>query len=184
MTEFEVPGPEPDWQPATQPPYGTGRNPASQYSVWEHVAPLFQLIGGVALPVQPIARRLCLRVERSWDGLDELDVALFRLRGFSFAISTHDGNPLCVSSVWLTEPHAEADQALDTLLKVVGIGQDAVVFRGDPREGPRDDPAESTATAQESGVPGDLPTAARPTSPWWARLRRATGMPPAPNKQP
>lgn len=78
MTEIEVPGPEPDWQPATQPPYYTGKNPASQYSVWEHHVPLFQMIGVLALPVQPVAQRLRLQVERSWDGLDELDVVLFR----------------------------------------------------------------------------------------------------------
>ncbi|GGR87396.1 hypothetical protein GCM10010252_27690 [Streptomyces aureoverticillatus] len=81
MTEIEVPGPEPDWQPAAQPPYYTGKNPAYQYSVWEHSAPLFQMIGGLALPVQPVAQRLRLHVERSWDGLDDLDVVLFRLKG-------------------------------------------------------------------------------------------------------
>uniref|UniRef100_A0AAU2VGL5 Uncharacterized protein n=1 Tax=Streptomyces sp. NBC_00003 TaxID=2903608 RepID=A0AAU2VGL5_9ACTN len=70
MTDIEVPGPEPDWQPATQPPYYTGKNPAHQYSVWEHAAPLFRMVGALALPVQPVAQRLRLHVERSWDGLD------------------------------------------------------------------------------------------------------------------
>ncbi|MFJ6495830.1 hypothetical protein [Streptomyces virginiae] len=54
MTETEVPGPEPDWQRATQPPYCTGKNPAHQYSLWEPSAPLFQVIGALALPVQPV----------------------------------------------------------------------------------------------------------------------------------
>ncbi len=125
MTDIEVPGPEPDWQPATQPPYYTGKNPAHQYSVWEHSAPLFQMVGALALPVQPVAQRLRLHVERSWDGLDELDVVLFRLDGFSFAISKHDGNPLGVSYVWLTQPHEQADKALDTLLEVVEMGEEA-----------------------------------------------------------
>ncbi|MGW6710761.1 hypothetical protein ACWGDE_38530 [Streptomyces sp. NPDC054956] len=170
MTEIEVPGPESDWQPATQPPYYTGKNPAYQYSVWEHSAPLFQMIGVLALPVQPIAERLRLQVERSWDGLDELDVVLFRLKGFSFAISKHDGNPLGVSYVWLTQPHEQADKALDTLLEVVGIGEDSVTFRGDAH----DFRAERIATSQETASPDEVSGGTLQTS-LWARLRRAIG---------
>ncbi|MER5758145.1 hypothetical protein [Streptomyces sp. NPDC002082] len=172
MTEIEVPGPEPDWQPATQPSYYTGKNPAYQYSVWEHHAPLFQMIGGLALPVQPVAQRLRLHVERSWDGLDDLDVVLFRLKGFSFAISKHDGIQPAVSCVWLTQPHEQADKALDALLEVVGIGEDAVAFRGDPDE----DPAERTDTAHDAGSPDEAPDVTVPTS-LWARFRRAIGRP-------
>ncbi|MFE0774156.1 hypothetical protein [Streptomyces sp. NPDC058861] len=136
MAEIEVPGPDPDWQPAVQMPYYTGKNPAYQYSVWEHCVPLFQLIGGLVLPVQSVARRLRLQVERSWDGLDELDVVLFRLKGFSFAISKHDGDPRGISDLWLTQPHERADDALDTLLQVIGIGQDAIAFRSDAHKAP------------------------------------------------
>ncbi|MFJ3912336.1 hypothetical protein [Streptomyces vinaceus] len=171
MTEIEVPGPESDWQPATQPPCYTGKNPVYQYSVWEYSAPLFQMIGVLALPVQPVAHRLRLHVERSWDGLDDLDVVMFRLEGFSFAISKHDGNPVGVSCVWLTQPHEQADRALDTLLEVVGIGEEAVVFRGDPRE----DPAQRTATAQDVDSPDEVSGVTLPIS-LRARLRRAIGM--------
>nr|WTB31418.1 hypothetical protein OG781_19725 [Streptomyces sp. NBC_00830] len=125
MSEIEVPGPEADWQEATIPPYGVGKNPAHQWSVWEHCSPLFQMIGVLTLPVQPVAKRLRLHVERSWDGLDALDVVLFRLRGFSFAVSKHDGNPLGVSYVWLTEPSDDSGKALDALLEVVGISEEA-----------------------------------------------------------
>ncbi|MFF8503204.1 hypothetical protein ACF07L_21485 [Streptomyces anulatus] len=170
MTEIEVPEPEPDWQPAAQLPYYTGKNPAYQYSVWEHHAPLFQMIGVLALSVQPVAQRLRLHVERSWDGLDELDVVLFRLKGFSFAISKHDGNPVGVSYVWLTEPHEQADKALDTLLEVVGIGEDAVAFRGDPHK----DPTEPTATLHDSDSPDEATDVPLSTS-LWARFRQAIG---------
>ncbi|MFD9411641.1 hypothetical protein ACFWBN_32105 [Streptomyces sp. NPDC059989] len=170
MKEIEVPGPDPDWQPATQPRHYTGRNPAHQYSVWEHSAPLFQMIGVLALPVQPVAQRLRLHVERSWDGLDDLDVVMFRLKGFSFAISKHDGNPVGVSYVWLTQPHEQADKALDTLLEVVGIGEAAVAFRGDAHE----DPTEPTATAQDAGSQDEVADVTLPTS-LWARFRRAIG---------
>ncbi|WP_405787101.1 hypothetical protein OG753_03630 [Streptomyces sp. NBC_00029] len=171
MTEIEVPGPEADWQPATQPPYYTGKNPAYQYSVWEHSAPLFQMIGALALPVQPVAQRLRLRVERSWDGLDELDVVLFRLEDFSFAISKHDGNPLGVSYVWLTQPHEQADKALNTFLEVLGIGEDAVAFRGDAH----DYRAERIATSQDADSSDEVSGVTLPTS-LWARFRRAIGM--------
>lgn len=171
MPDIEVPGPEPDWQPATQPPYYTGKNPAHQYSVWEHSAPLFQMVGALALPVQPVAQRLRLHVERSWDGLDELDVVLFQLDRFSFAISKHDGNPLGVSYVWLTQPHEQADKALDTLLEVVGIGEDVVAFRGDAH----DFRAERVPTAQDRGCPDKASGVTSPTS-VWGRFRRALGM--------
>ncbi|MFE4262021.1 hypothetical protein [Streptomyces sp. NPDC056883] len=171
MTEIKVPGPEPYWQPATQPPYYTGKNPAYQYSVWEHSVPLFQMIGGLELPVQPVAQRLRLHVERSWDGLDELDVVLFRLKGFSFAISKHDGIQPAISCVWLTQPHEQADKALDTLLAVVGIGEDAVAFRGDAH----DYRAGRMAASQDPGSPDEVPSVLVPTS-VWARFRRAIGM--------
>ncbi|MDG9687867.1 hypothetical protein QC334_34935 [Streptomyces sp. DH18] len=170
MTEVEVPGPELDWQPATQAPYGTGRNPAYQYSAWEHSAHLFQMIGGLVLPVQPVAQRLRLHVERSWDGLDELDAVLFELKGFSFAISKHDGNPLGISYVWLTQPHEQADKALDALLEVVGIGENTVAFRGDAHE----DPAERTAAAKDASTLDEVTDVTSPASPW-ARFRRTIG---------
>lgn len=119
------------------------------------------------LPVQPAARRLRLLVERSWDGLDALDVVLFRLRGFSFALSKHDGNPAGISLVWLTQRHEDADKALDVLLEVIGIGEEAVAFRGDPDEEP---------AAQSSVTHEDAPGASR-----WARLRRLFGAAPSPS---
>ncbi|WP_223838051.1 hypothetical protein [Streptomyces venezuelae] len=130
------------------------------------------MVGVLALPVQPVAQRLRLHVERSWDGVDELEVVLFRLKGFSFAISKHDGNPVGVSYVWLTQPHEQAEKALDTLLEVVGIGEDVVAFRGDAHE----DLAERTAKAQDAGSPDEVSGVALPTS-LWARFRRAIGMP-------
>ncbi|MFJ5688093.1 hypothetical protein ACIQGU_36010, partial [Streptomyces sp. NPDC093099] len=100
----------------------------------------------------------------------ELDVVLFRLKGFSFAISKHDGNPVGVSYVWLTQPHEQADKALDTLLEIVGIREDAVAFRGDAHE----DPAERTATAHKAGSPDEATDITLPTS-LRARFRRAIG---------
>ncbi|MFI1652274.1 hypothetical protein ACH4XT_35815 [Streptomyces avidinii] len=110
-------------------------------------------------------------VERSWDGLDELDVVLFRLDGFSFAISKHDSYPFGFSYVWLTQPHEQADKALDTLLEAVGIGEDAVAFRGDSH----DYRAERIAASQDAGSPDGVSGVPVPTS-LRARFRRAIGM--------
>ncbi|MGW6872074.1 hypothetical protein [Streptomyces xanthophaeus] len=170
MTETEVPGPEPDWQPAMQPPYSTGKDQAHQYSLWQHSASLFEMIGALAMPVHPVAQRLGLEIERSWDGLDGLDVALFRLHGFSFAISKHDAHPFGYSYVWLTQPHKEADTALDTLLEVVGMGEDAVALRGDAD----DYRAERIATSKDAGSSVEAPDVTLPIS-LWARFRRALG---------
>ncbi|WP_405453286.1 hypothetical protein [Streptomyces erythrochromogenes] len=82
------------------------------------------------------------------------------LKGFSLAISKHDGNPRGVSYVWLTEPHEQADEALDTLLEVVGIGEEAVAFRGDAH-----DVREERRTASQEAPPS-----------LWARFRRAIGV--------
>ncbi|MFF3562467.1 hypothetical protein ACFYXS_20745 [Streptomyces sp. NPDC002574] len=117
-----------------------------------------------------MAQRLRLHVERSWDGLDDLDVVLFRLKGFSFAISKHDGNPRGVSYVRLTAPHEQAHKALDTLLEVVGIGEAAVAFRGDAH----DVRAEPIAASQDAGSPGEVSGVTLSTS-LRARLRRAVG---------
>ncbi|MER6781232.1 MULTISPECIES: hypothetical protein [unclassified Streptomyces] len=122
------------------------------------------MIGVLALPAHPVAERLRLHVERSWDGLDELDVVMFKLEGLSFAISKHDGNPLGFSCIWLTQPHQSGDRALDTLLEVVGIGEDVVAFHGHPREDP---PARSSRAA--------------PSTFMWARFRRIIRVPQAAN---
>ncbi|MFI5808451.1 hypothetical protein [Streptomyces sp. NPDC051561] len=115
---------------------GKVQRQSHQWSVWEHRSPLFQMIGGLELPVQPVANRLRLHVERSWDGLDDLDVVLFLLRGFSFAVSKHGGNPAGVSLVRLTQPHVDADKVLDALLEVLGVSEEIVAFRGDFRDTP------------------------------------------------
>ncbi|MFJ3710676.1 hypothetical protein [Streptomyces sp. NPDC090053] len=176
MTAVEVPEPEPDWQEATTPPYGTGKNPAHQWSVWEHCSPTFQMIGVLRLPVRPVARRLRLHVERSWDGLDALDVVLFRLRGYSFALSKHDGSPADVSYVWLTEPHGDADQAWDVLLEVVGIGAEAVAFRGGAHEGLSVQSSTAREGTESAHIPGNVPERSLR-----ARIRCVIGMPRSPS---
>jgi hypothetical protein len=134
MGEIVVPGPEPDWQPATVPPYYTGRNPAAQSSLWETAASSFRMIAGLAPPLDALAARLRLSVERSWEDLGEVDTAVFAIDRRRFALSLMPYNQ-SETWVWLHRSHDDADGALQVLLDALGLGRDAVVFTGGPDTG-------------------------------------------------
>ncbi|MFC5644983.1 hypothetical protein [Kitasatospora cinereorecta] len=134
MGEIVVPGPEPDWQPATIPPYGNGRNPASQFSLWEAAAGSFRMIAGLQPPLDVLAARLRLTVERSWEDLGEVDAAVFRIERLNFALSlmTYGQSE---TWVWLHRTHQDPDAALQILLRALGVGREAIVFTGGPDTG-------------------------------------------------
>ncbi|MFG2918889.1 hypothetical protein ACGF0D_39155 [Kitasatospora sp. NPDC048298] len=134
MAEIVVPGPEPDWQPATTPPYHVGKNPASQFSLWEAAASTFRMIAGLKPPLDALAARLRLSVERSWEDPGEVDAAVFTIDRRHFALSLM---PYGQSEtwVWLHRSHEDADGALQVLLDALGLSQDAVVFTGSPDTG-------------------------------------------------
>ncbi|MFG2825322.1 hypothetical protein ACGFX4_38575 [Kitasatospora sp. NPDC048365] len=134
MSEIVVPGPEPDWQPATIPPYYTGRNPAVQFSLWEAAAGSFRMVAGLRPPLEALAARLRLTVERSWEDLGEVDTAVFRIGGLNFALSLMTYNQQ-ETWVWLHRSHEDPDAALEVLLRALGVGQEAVVFTGGPDTG-------------------------------------------------
>ncbi|MFJ9448388.1 hypothetical protein ACIRRH_42250 [Kitasatospora sp. NPDC101235] len=129
MAEIVVPGPEPHWQPATVPPYDNGQNPAAQSSLWETAASTFRMIAGLKPPLDALAARLRLSVERSWEDLGEVDAAVFTIDRWHFALSLM---PYGQSEtwVWLHRSHEDADDALRVLLEALGLGEDAVVFTG------------------------------------------------------
>ncbi|GAA2815811.1 hypothetical protein ACFQ0M_00230 [Kitasatospora aburaviensis] len=134
MAEIVVPGPEPDWQPATSPPYHAGRNPAAQTSLWEAAASTFRMIAGLKPPLDALAARLRLSVERSWEDLGEVDAAVFTIDRRHFALSLM---PYGQSEtwVWLHRSHEDAEAALQVLLGALGLGADVVVFIGGPDTG-------------------------------------------------
>ncbi|MFE3109208.1 hypothetical protein ACFXKJ_32565 [Kitasatospora indigofera] len=134
MAEIVVPGPEPDWQPATSLPYGSGRNPAAQCGLWVAAAGSFRMIAGLRPPLEALAARLRLSVERSWEELGEVDAAVFTIdrRHFALSLMTYGQSE---TWVWLHRSHEDAGGALDVLLRALGLGQDAVVFTGGPDDG-------------------------------------------------
>lgn len=131
-----VPGPEADWQPATVPPYHVGNNPVSQVSPWQYAASFYRIVAGLTPPLETVAARLRLEVERTWEELGEVDVALFRIQGTEFALSrfAHRQDPHLF--VWLNRSQRDIETALDLLLGTLGVGREAVAFiedqEGDP----------------------------------------------------
>lgn len=114
MADVVVPEPEPSWQPAASPPYLTGRNPASQLGLWWYIAGDFRLIAGLSPSLEPLAERLRLHVEHSWEDLGDVDLALFRIQKINFVLCRMPAAPTS-----------------DVLLDALGIGRDALTFVGD-----------------------------------------------------
>ncbi|MER8188153.1 hypothetical protein [Kitasatospora sp. NPDC094015] len=134
MAEIVVPGPESDWQPAIGPSYGTGRNPAAQVSLWVAAGGSFRMIAGLAPPLEALAARLRLRVERSWEDLGEVDAVVFTVERLHFALSLMTYGQ-AETWVWLHHTHEDADHALGVLLRALGLGREALVFTGGPDTG-------------------------------------------------
>ncbi|SFL33486.1 hypothetical protein SAMN05192584_11727 [Streptomyces pini] len=137
-----VPGPEPDWQPAPALGYHVGKNPAFQVSPWQYAASFYRIVAGLTPPLEAVAARLRLEVERTWEELGEVDVALFRIRGTEFALSrfAHHEEPRLF--VWLNRSQRDVETALDLLLGALGVGREAVAF------------IEDQMGDQHSGTPG------------------------------
>lgn len=134
MAEVEVPGPEQDWERASQY-QGGKRNPAFQASMWQYAANSFRLVAGLSPSLDVLATRLRSTIERGWEDLGPVDAAMFRIQKIDFALSRPEGNPCPDVFVWVSRARADADAALDVLLDALGIGKDAVTFRGDIETG-------------------------------------------------
>ncbi|MFF4796068.1 hypothetical protein ACFY2M_41855 [Streptomyces sp. NPDC001276] len=135
MAEVEVPGPESDWQPAASLGYYTGKNPAFQASMWEYAVGSFRLVAGLSPSLDVLAARLRLDLERGWEDLGPVDAAMFRIQKIDFALSRLEGSPSPDVFVWVSRAVADVDAALDILLDALGIGKDALTFRGDIESG-------------------------------------------------
>jgi len=129
MAEVEVPGPESDWERA--PEYQGGkRNPAFQASMWEYAVSSFQLVAGLSPSLDVLAARLRLDIERGWEDLSAVDAAMFRIQKIDFALSHLEGSPCPDVFVWVSRAQTDVDAALDLLLDALGIGEEAITFRG------------------------------------------------------
>jgi hypothetical protein len=131
---IEVPGPEPDWERAAEY-QGGKRNPALQHGMWEYAAAGLRLVAGLSPPLDALAARLQLEVETSWEDLGPVDAALFSIRKTDFALTRTRGNPRPDTFVWVGRNQDDVDGAIESLLHALGIGMQALTFRGDLETG-------------------------------------------------
>ncbi|NUP38027.1 MAG: hypothetical protein HOY76_13665 [Streptomyces sp.] len=103
--------------------------------MWDYAAGSFQLIAGLSPSLDALATRLRLVIERSWEDLGFVDVAMFRIQKIHFALSRLEGSPCPDVFVWVSRTQADTEAALDVLLGALGIGREAVTFRGDIENG-------------------------------------------------
>jgi hypothetical protein len=127
--DSDVPSPEADWEPATEvSPFK--RNPVTQFSIWQHAMHEYKVIAGLRPQLVDLAARLRLEVEKTWEDLGQVDVAMFRVQKFSFALSRMETGPSSHVFVWVDrEGVDDPDAALDLLLTVLGLSGDSVAFR-------------------------------------------------------
>ncbi|MFD8073735.1 hypothetical protein ACFV3E_13905 [Streptomyces sp. NPDC059718] len=122
-----VPGPEADWEPAPQY-QGGKRNPALQIGLWDRVACDFRCLARLDPPLEAFAARLRLSVERSWQDLGDVGVAVFRIGRTEYALHEFDGGPHGTYA-WVHHSVDDHEQALDVLLRALGVGR-AVIRPG------------------------------------------------------
>ncbi|MEW1698247.1 hypothetical protein [Streptomyces sp. NPDC091278] len=128
MAVVEVPGAEPDWERAPQY-QGGKRNPAFQASMWEYAVSSFQVVAGLSPSLDALAARLRLNIERTWEDLGEVDVAMFSIQKIDFALSQSEGSSSLGVFVRVSRAHSDVEGALDVLLAALGIGREAITFR-------------------------------------------------------
>ncbi|MET8630035.1 hypothetical protein ABZW30_41015 [Kitasatospora sp. NPDC004669] len=132
--DVDVPGPEPDWE--TAPEYQGGKhNPAFQQSAWEFAASSFHIVAGLQPPLDVLAARLRLSVERTWEDLGYVNVAMFRIKRTDFALSEFEGGHSPYTAVWVSRSSDNVEAALDILLGALGIGREALAFHGTTETG-------------------------------------------------
>ncbi|MFD7733027.1 hypothetical protein ACFV6F_21875 [Kitasatospora phosalacinea] len=132
MATIEVPGPEPDWEEA--PSYQGGkRNPAFQQSLLEHALGTCRAIAGLQVPLEPLAARLRLVVERGWEDLGYASAAMFMIGRTCFGLSRTDGDTYTL--VHVDRAVTDHEAALATLFAALGIDSTALAFRGTPEDG-------------------------------------------------
>ena len=134
VEHIEVPGPNPEWAPAAS--YGPWNpNPAVQFGMWWYVSGLFRAVAGLEPSLEALAARLRLTIERSWEDLGAVDVAMLRVQGVDIALHRFEGSPCQATIVSVSRSAEDVDMALTLLLDALGIGREALTFIGDEETG-------------------------------------------------
>ncbi|WP_327302236.1 hypothetical protein OG730_00750 [Streptomyces sp. NBC_01298] len=131
---LDVPGPEAGWLDAPVSARANP-NPAWQTSMWWYVSGLFRVVAGLAPSLDSVAGRLKLTTERGWEELSPVDVAMIQIRGVHFALHRMEYSPMTDTIVSVINETDDDEAAIDILLDALGIGREALTFRGDLRSG-------------------------------------------------
>ncbi|MFB7453326.1 hypothetical protein [Streptomyces sp. NPDC056194] len=131
---FNVPGPEADWLDAPVSA-GANPNPAWQTSMWWYISGLFRVVAGLAPSLDSVAGRLKLTTERGWEELCSVDVAMVQIRGVHFALHRMEDSPMTDTIVSVINETEDDEAAIAILLAALGVGREAMTFRGDLRSG-------------------------------------------------
>ncbi|WP_327425462.1 hypothetical protein OG963_00895 [Streptomyces sp. NBC_01707] len=131
---FDVPGPEAGWLDAPVSACANP-NPAWQTSMWWYISGLFRVVAGLAPSLDAVAGRLKLTTERGWEELSPVDVAMIQIRGVHFALHRMEYSPMTDTIVSVINETDDDEAAIDILLDALGIGREALTFRGDLRRG-------------------------------------------------
>ncbi|WP_157531855.1 MULTISPECIES: hypothetical protein [unclassified Kitasatospora] len=81
-------------------------------------------------PLEALSARLRLAVERGWEDLGRVDVAMFRIEQADLVLGRLEGAVVPHTFVWVSRSADDVDAALDILLSALGIDRKALAFRG------------------------------------------------------
>ncbi|MFI8391659.1 hypothetical protein [Streptomyces sp. NPDC085540] len=101
--------------------------------MWWYVAGLFREVACLAPPLEALAHRLRLSIEHGWEELSEVDVAMAQIGGIHFALYRLNTSLLKDTIVSVHKDTEDDDVAINVLLTALGIGPDAVTYRGNVR---------------------------------------------------
>lgn len=99
--------------------------------MWECTARSFCLVDGPSPSLDVLAARLRFSIERGGEDPGPVDAAIFRIQKIDFALSRLEGGSRRDVFVWVSRAQADVDAALGVLLDALGIGEEALTFRGD-----------------------------------------------------
>ncbi|MFI0219726.1 hypothetical protein [Streptomyces lydicus] len=101
--------------------------------MWWYIAGLFREVAGIAPSLEAVAGRLKLTTERGWEELGSVDVAMIQIRGVHFALHRMENSPMTDTIVSVIKETEDDEAAIDILLAALGIGREALTFRGNLR---------------------------------------------------
>ncbi|MET9296487.1 hypothetical protein [Streptomyces sp. NPDC003077] len=92
-------------------------------------------MAGLAPPLEALAARLRLSVERSWEDLGHVDVAMVHVKGEHFALHRLEGSSCQGTLVSVPRTTEDVDTDLDLLLTALGLDRRALTFIGSEETG-------------------------------------------------